>query len=481
MKNPLYNDVFSLAENREYKKLIQAVSKKIPKRANLIDELETYNLDATKQDVSDWQDSRLLALDYLIPDWTDLIRVYDDVIVDSFLTGIIETIKDKVKATDFKICDKSGKEIEDKTNLLKEEWFFKFLDWTTEANYYPYSVIQLGDLIDDKFKKIKMIDREYFIPQKNFVKRSYSFTGSYVHDIDGWDITMPELEKYYIAVRSPNKLGLLDRVAYHVLGKKHMLIYMWRFGEMFGLPIRVGKTDISDIERRKNMEAMAANMGNNLWAVIDPEDEFNLIEPKSTGSNSNFFKEAMNFSNSEMSIALAGTESLFKEKSFVGSAEVGERIFEYRQKSILRSIQFIINNQLIPRMVFYGLPVDGLKFQFIQEDTVPYDLKITAVNTLGQLFEMDPEEVGKKTGYTLKPKSTPNTQNNNFDDLKNKKPTSVMKEVKALYADIMAPIPKIRKDERKKDFISRCMADPVMISEYPDEKQRYAICETQIK
>ena len=41
------------------------------------------------------------------------------------------------------------------------------------------------------------------------------------------------------------------------------------------------------------------------------------------------------------------------------------------------------------------------------------------------------------------------------------------------------PIPTPNKDETKKDFIARCMSDEVMVSEYPDEKQRMAICSTQ--
>jgi hypothetical protein len=39
------------------------------------------------------------------------------------------------------------------------------------------------------------------------------------------------------------------------------------------------------------------------------------------------------------------------------------------------------------------------------------------------------------------------------------------------------PIPKPHKDEDKKDFMDRCMGDDVMNEEYPDNKQRYAICQ----
>lgn len=42
------------------------------------------------------------------------------------------------------------------------------------------------------------------------------------------------------------------------------------------------------------------------------------------------------------------------------------------------------------------------------------------------------------------------------------------------------PIPKPHKEEKHDKFISRCMSDPVMVKEYKDIKQRYAICNSQI-
>jgi hypothetical protein len=41
------------------------------------------------------------------------------------------------------------------------------------------------------------------------------------------------------------------------------------------------------------------------------------------------------------------------------------------------------------------------------------------------------------------------------------------------------PIPKPKPKEKDKEFIKRCMS--TMTKEYPDEKQRYAICQAQIK
>lgn len=41
------------------------------------------------------------------------------------------------------------------------------------------------------------------------------------------------------------------------------------------------------------------------------------------------------------------------------------------------------------------------------------------------------------------------------------------------------PIPAPKENEPQDEFISRCMGDEKMKSEYPDESQRYAVCITQ--
>jgi len=40
------------------------------------------------------------------------------------------------------------------------------------------------------------------------------------------------------------------------------------------------------------------------------------------------------------------------------------------------------------------------------------------------------------------------------------------------------PIPKPTKDEKKKEFMGRCMGDSTMNKEYKRNSQRYAICMT---
>lgn len=43
------------------------------------------------------------------------------------------------------------------------------------------------------------------------------------------------------------------------------------------------------------------------------------------------------------------------------------------------------------------------------------------------------------------------------------------------------PIPSKRKSEPKQAFISRCMGSEVMKREFPDNKQRVAVCYSQFR
>lgn len=40
-------------------------------------------------------------------------------------------------------------------------------------------------------------------------------------------------------------------------------------------------------------------------------------------------------------------------------------------------------------------------------------------------------------------------------------------------------MPTPRTEETKDDWIKRCMSDPEQVRSFPDEKQRYAVCESK--
>lgn len=43
------------------------------------------------------------------------------------------------------------------------------------------------------------------------------------------------------------------------------------------------------------------------------------------------------------------------------------------------------------------------------------------------------------------------------------------------------PLPKPRKNEKQSEFVSKCIGDPTMNNDFPQQKQRAAVCYSQFK
>lgn len=397
---------------KQYFSKVVDAKKSMPKSADIASKIDYFSLQAYKQDVSDWSDARQFALDPIVPDWTDYIRVLDDVMVDAHVSGIIRAIKKKVKSKDWYIYNADGSVDEDLSKIFRGRWFKKMIDLIVEADFYPYSVIQLGDY-DDGFDQLKEIKREYYTPQHNQVKRSlYVSTGEH----DKYSFDLEKLKDYFIVVKSEEELGLLDHVAPHALGKKHMLIYWWRYGEQYGLPFRIGKTDVDDNTRRAKLENAFTKMGNNMWMVTDLEDQVDLLSDSNKGGSVDVFLEAMKYSNNEISKNLAGAVGVFDEKSFVGSSEAGERLLDTFVASYCNDIQDTVQHELIPRIinVYNDTRFNSKYFGFDYTENISYEEQLKGIDVLSKYYDLDPEQIEQKTGFKIKPKQSKSEQINDM-------------------------------------------------------------------
>lgn len=73
----------------------------------------------------------------------------------------------------------------------------------------------------------------------------------------------------------------------------------------------------------------------------------------------------------EISMLVNGQTGTADEKSYVGAAEVHERILNKYTLARLQRIQRVINDQLIPFLIYWGYPLQTAKFQFT--DLLPKD------------------------------------------------------------------------------------------------------------
>lgn len=303
------------------------------------------------QGIKDWQNATLIAESIVSPNNTELIRVYRDIEIDAHLWALMRTIQLKVISTKFFVYNEAGEIDEESTKKLQQKWFRRLCLHTIDADFYGFSLVQLGDIVGGNFTGCELVPREYVVQQRGGVKKNISNPRDLIIFDDD------EFKNWVLPIGERNNLGLLHKAAPLVIKKKEVISAWSEAAEVFGMPTRIGRTQINSPQHRENMEDMLENMGSAAWGVFDKDDEIQLIE----GGKTDFYKiydEFINRANSELSKLILLQTGTTDEKAFVGSAEVHEGILSDVIESYILMVEDMSNEQLIPLCVRQGiLPV----------------------------------------------------------------------------------------------------------------------------
>jgi len=276
----------------------------------------------------------------------DLIRVYNDIVIDAHLTATIEARISRTSSKDFKVIDEKGDEIEDESNIFASEWFRDFIKLALESKFYGYSLITFGDRQGKFFEGVDVFNREYVYPQKAAVRKSPYDTTELMpinkNPFLGWSI----------GVGKSNDMGLLMKAAPLIIFKKTALGSWTEFAELFGTPFRFGKTNVTDETLRDNMYDMLDNMGRNAFGVFDEGDSLEFIRDNKTDSH-NVYNELIERTNSEISKLILGSTMTMDDGSSRSQSEVHERTSGAINKEDAFFITDLVNNKLIPFLNTY--------------------------------------------------------------------------------------------------------------------------------
>jgi phage gp29-like protein len=326
------------------------------------------------------------------PQRYNLYRIYNESVLDSHLSAAIQQRKHLTLCKDFEVLDSNGEVNEDKTKQLNKKWFRDYLDLALDSIFWGHSLIQFDSIIEDEFKCVDLIPRIYVKPEFHIVTENYS-------DLTGEDYLELPYKNWLIGAGKPRDLGLLSKVAALVIWKRNALGAWAEFIEVFGNPLRIGKTDVRDAVTRNNMADMLKNMSVAAYGVFDRDDDIELKE-SSKQDAFNVFDMMIQRCNSEISKAILGQTATMDEKSFVGSAEVQERVLEKVAYSDEALIAGINNYQLIPMLNSLGLGFDGMTIKVKQNDELDLIQKsvidIALINS-GK-YKLEPEYLLKKYG-----------------------------------------------------------------------------------
>lgn len=358
-------------------------------RKNLITMLDQQTRRLTDQDIKKWRRAWRMALDINNPKRTSLYSIYTDALVDLHLTGCFTQRFFKTLLKSFVVVDQDNVEDVEAAKIFQSKWFYNFILYALDSIAWGHSLIQLGDVITDsngitKFTDVELVPRDHVCPEYGVLLRNYS-------DSPDQGIPFREglLSDWCVEIGGHNDLGLLLKCAPHALSKKNMTAYWDVFGEIFGMPMRVGTTTSQNPADRKQIEVMLEEMGAAGWAVF-PEGTTIDIKESTRGDAYNVYDKRIDRANSEMSKGVLGQTMTIDNGSSHSQSETHLEVFNNICRADARLIEYVINDDLIPKMIKLGFPLAGRTFVWDDAATYSPAEQRELERMLLQYYDIDP-------------------------------------------------------------------------------------------
>ena len=289
------------------------------------------------------------------PDRRDLLVIYANSEDDSHVISQIEIAKSKLLSEPF-VLTRNGTEDSELIEKFRSPWFEDWLTIIIDAMMWGYTLVEAGPVVDEAFSDFSVFPRRHVEPFKRHILIRPS-------DIVGIPYGDNPASLYFIEIGHPKDLGRFKIVAREVIWKNFSRSDWSQASEKFGMPFLHFKTATDDKDELDRIEALCRNFASNGYIISSTEDEVTVEMP----TNSDFYKifqENAQFCDQQISKCINGQTGTSDEKSFVGSAEVHERILDDFSERRLRTASNLTNTKLIPFLSYHGWQLEGVKFRF---------------------------------------------------------------------------------------------------------------------
>ena len=343
----------------------------------------------TKKDIATWRQAWQMAISIDNPKRGVLYDIYADCLVDLHLTGCIGQRKGKTLQKDFLIVGKDGKKNEQVTNLFKKEWFLDFIDLALDSRFWGHSLIQMGDVINEngnmRFSNVELVPRKHVCPEFGVILREPSDDPR-----NGISYREGDFANWCVEVGKPRDLGLLLKCAPACISKKNMLAFWDMFGEIFGAPMRVARTNTQDASERNRIEQSLDQMGAAFWALF-PEGTDIEIKESSRGDAYNVYDMRVHRRNAALPKGTLMQTMTIDSGASLSQSQTHLEIFEDIIAADSRFIAYVVNDKLLPLMAKHGFPVKGLSFEWDNTATfIPAEQR-EMERMLLQYYDIDPQ------------------------------------------------------------------------------------------
>lgn len=356
-------------------------TKKTPDSTKIITKIVAEFQDRNRAEIQKWRQALALANDITTPRNYVLQDLYENLKSDGHFLSQIDVRKSATKCTDFQIINKStGEPDAGKTAIFKNEWFFDFIDMALDNIFFGYSVLELDNAETLNFN---LLPRRNTCGKKQLIL--FEASGDKGVNIEvGFENTLIHCGKKDNLGRMADLCGLL-------IWKRNAQQSWAEFSEKFGMPLisaTTNKTSPADLNR---IEAMLRALGEAAQAVL-PEGTSIDIKPFAGSDSFNVYDKQIVRINEEISKPLIGGTMVTDDGASRSQAEVHERTLDDKIALMDKFfIEFIVNNQLLALLQYWGYPVNSEtdKFEFLKSFELTLKEHWDIVKELLDSYEID--------------------------------------------------------------------------------------------
>lgn len=390
------------------KESIEVFNEMTPKKGGQAEErLSEQQKYRQQEDIQTLEEAITEAQNLHTPQRYTLNRIFDDIELDPHFTSQWTTRKMKTIQREFGLYRGDSDEKDSATEIFESAWFHMFMGMALDSMKRGFIVMSFGKWNGTGFEwskgkdgtlyePIRPINYDHVMPEKGLLKKTdYSQPG---HG-ETWDLFKAPISNNTMFLGSPTDFGLLYKCAKYILFKNNCLNNWSEFAEVFGMDIRLGKTSAQGSQRTSFLN-MLKNLGAGGFGIMSEDDE---VEFAGTSRTDAFkvYKELNEYVDKNISMLIFG-QDVIGSMTGVTKGTAAENVSDLYGDHDAKFLAGVVNDQLIPKLVDMGVPVDGLRFEWdtTQSLTLTEQSKIDLrIAQMGKV--LDEEYLTEKYGATF--------------------------------------------------------------------------------
>ncbi len=373
------------------------------------------SVERVAQNILKWRNAVRQAEDQWNPSRTQLMALYNDVILDGHVYACIQKRQNLSLKKEYGIFVKD-KESEELTKIFQQRWFYDMQCFILDSIMFGYSVINWTSVIDGKIKGLRIVRRDKINIDLGIITNFIgSRTGKSLYDDDviDWNLTVTTTDRLGY---TECDYGLLYKVGIYQIFSRNNLGYNAEFVEKFIMPFVVAKTTKTEGEERDELERGIANMASSNSVLLDTMDEIEFIEAKNAGTGYNAYDNFENRCEKKISKIILGhgdaIDSVPGKLGATGEKDSVSESIEDIEVHDNNFCEYVINDILFDKLRNVGIPIpEGAVFKYKNNNEKYEQLSkenevngkfATTVKTLKDAgFKVDAAFITEKTGMPL--------------------------------------------------------------------------------